>query len=186
MTWLSDYLPNGKLVLDASVVINLLGSGESIDLLRGLGHPCLIEHKTLEEVRRHPIPGHDLTSVLTALQAEGILQEIRMTESEYDTFIRLVHAPLGVRLDDGESAAIAISARGAGIVLDKKRARRRVADEWPTVAVVSSLRLMVSSAYRQSWPEVRVRRAVEMARLRSRMGVPREDAGLFNVVLVAS
>lgn len=186
MTWLSDYIPQGGLVLDASVVINLLGSGESIDLLRGLGHPCLIEQKTLEEVRRHPIPSRDLASVLTALRADGTLQEIRMTEPEYDTFIRLVHAPLGVRLDDGESAAIAIVARGVGIVLDEKRARRRVAETWPSVAVVSSLRLMVSSAHRQSWPEGRVRRAVEMARTHSRMGVPKDDADLLSMILEAA
>lgn len=183
MTCLSDNFPQGKLVLDASVVINLLGSGESVDLLRGLGHPCLIEQKTLEEVRRHPIPGHDLAQVLARLQGEGILQEIRMTESEYDTFIRLVHAPLGVRLDDGESAAIAIVARGAGIVLDEKRARKRVAEDWPSVAVVSSLRLMMSSAHRQAWPKERLRRAVEVARAHSRMGVPKDDAELLSRVL---
>lgn len=183
MTWLSDYLPRGGLVLDASVVINLLGSGEAIDLLRGLGHPCLIEQKTLEEVWRHPIPGHNLASVLTALQADGTLQEKRMTEAEYDTFVSLVHAPLGVRLDDGESAAIAIVARGAGIVLDEKRARKRIAEAWPGVAVVSSLRLMVSSAHRQSWPEARLTRAVQMARTHSRMGVPKDDSTLLTRIL---
>ena len=186
MTLLSDYLRQGELVLDASVVFNLLGSGEPVGFLRGLGHRCLIEQKTLEEVKRHPIPGKDLAAALSALFMEGILQEVRMTEVEYDTFIRLVHAPLGVRLDDGESAAIAISARGAGIVLDEKRARRRVADETPDTVVVSSLRLMLTSAHRQAWSMRRIQDAIQEARLHARMGVPKDDADLLRQFLAAS
>lgn len=183
LTLLSDYLPQGTLVLDTSVVFNLLGSGEPIDFLRGLGHPCLIEEKTLKEVKRHPIPGRDLAAALNTLFIEEILQEARMTEVEYDTFIGIVHAPLGVRLDDGESAAIAISARGAGIVLDEKRARRRVSEGMPDVVVVSSLKLMLTSAHRQSWSLGRLKEAVEMARLHARMGVPKDEADLLRELL---
>ncbi len=179
MTLLSDHLPSGTLVLDASVVINLLGTGRPVEVLAGLRQRCLIEQKTLQEVKRHPIPGFKLEERMDMLFRDGLLEAVRMTDAEYEVFIELVHAPLGVRLGDGESAAIAIASRGAGIVLDEKRARRRVAEMLPALAAVSSLRLVLTSAHRQNWTESEAAELVALARLHSRMGVPREDAPLL-------
>lgn len=179
MTLLSDHLPSGTLVLDASVVINLLGTGQPVELLKGLRQRCLIEQKTLQEVKRHPIPGFDLEERLRVLFQDGLLEAVRMSDAEYEVFIELVHAPLGTRLGDGESAAIAIAARGAGIVLDERRARRRVVEKLPTLAIVSSLRLVLTSAHRQGWPERRVAELIALARLHARMGVPKDDAPLL-------
>lgn len=179
MTLLSDHLPSGTLVLDASVVINLLGTGRPVEVLAGLRQRCLIEQKTLQEVKRHPIPGFKLEERMDMLFRDGLLEAVRMTDAEYEVFIELVHAPLGVRLGDGESAAIAIASRGAGIVLDEKRARRRVAEMLPALPAVSSLRLVLTSAHRQNWTASEAAELVALARLHSRMGVPREDAPLL-------
>lgn len=179
MTLLSDHLPSGTLVLDASVVINLLGTGQPVEVLAGLRQRCLIEQKTLQEVKRHPIPGFKLEERLEVLFRDGLLEVARMTDAEYDVFIELVHAPLGVRLGDGESAAIAIAPRGASIVLDEKRARRRVAEMLPALATVSSLRLILTSAHRQGWTEQSVAAIVALARVHARMGVPKDDAALL-------
>lgn len=183
LTLLSDHLPPGPLVLDASVVINLLGTGQPVEVLAGLRQRCLIEQKTLQEVKRHPIPGFNLEERLEVLCRDGLLEVARMTDAEYAVFIELVHAPLGVRLGDGESAAIAIAPRGAGIVLDEKRARRRVAETLPALATVSSLRLVLTSAHRQDWTESKAAELVALARLHSRMGVPREDAPLLEQLM---
>lgn len=179
MILLSDHLPSGTLVLDASVVINLLGTAQPVEILAGLRQRCVIEQKTLQEVKRHPIPGFQLEERLEVLFRDGLLEVVRMTDAEYEVFVELVHAPLGVRLGDGESAAIAIALRGASIVLDERRARRRVAERLPALATVSSLRLVLTSAHRQHWPECKAAELVAMARLHSRMGVPREDAPLL-------
>lgn len=186
MTLLSDHLPSGTLVLDASVVINLLGTGQPLEVLAGLRQRCLIEQKTLHEVKRHPIPGFKLEERMDRLFHDGLLEVVRMTDAEYEVFIELVHAPLGVRLGDGESAAIAIASRGAGIVLDEKRARRRVAEMLPALATVSSLRLVLTSAHRQNWTEREAAELVALARLHSRMGVPREDAPLLAQLMNSS
>lgn len=179
MTLLSDHLPSGTLVLDASVVINLLGTGQPVEVLAGLRQRCLIEQKTLQEVKRHPIPGFKLEERLNVLFRDGLLEAVRMTDAEYEMFIELVHAPLGVRLGDGESAAISIASRGAGIVLDERRARRRVAEKLPTLATVSSLRLVLTSAYRQGWTQRKAAELVSLSRLHARMGVPKDDSRLL-------
>lgn len=183
MTLLSDHLPAGSLVLDASVVINLLGTGQPAEVLAGLQQRCLVEQKTMQEVKRHPIPGFKLEERLGELFGDGLLEVVRMTEAEYETFIQLVHAPLGVRLGDGESAAIAIASRCEAIVLDDRRARTRVGLIAPSLATASTLRLVLTSAYRQGWAERKAAELVSLARLHARMAVPREDALLLSTLM---
>ena len=183
LTLLNDLLPSGIVILDASVLINLFGCGEPVAVLAGLGEKCLMEQRTLREVQKHPIPGFDLNVPLSALLAAGTLEEARMTEDEYETYLTFVSGPLGTRLDDGESAALAIAGRGASIILDERKARRRARECVKDVVIASSLQLMVTSGCRQAWSVQQVRDLVAAARLHSRMGVPREDSALLEQLL---
>lgn len=186
MTLLSDYLPRGIVVLDASVLINLLGCRECVAVLEGLGAKCLMEERTLKEVRKHPIPGCDHVETLRILASSGALEEVRMTDAEYESYLTFVSGPLGTRLDDGESAALAISARASSIVLDERKARRRAAEGAKvsrSVAVTSTLQLMLTSGHRQAWSVQKVRDLVVAARQNARMGVPKEDLALLEELL---
>lgn len=183
MTLLSDYLPRGIVILDASVLINLLGCGEPVAVLRGLGEKCLMEQRTLKEVRKHPIPGFDHVEPLRALVSAGTLEEVRMDEAEYETYLTFVSGPLGTRLDDGESAALAVSGRGSILVLDERKARRRAGNTANGATMVSTLQLMLTSGYRQGWSIKRVRDLVSSARQHARMGVPKEDSALLERLL---
>ena len=183
MTLLSDYLPRGEIILDASVLINLLGCGEPVAVLEGLGDKCLMEQRTLKEVRRHPIPGFSHLEPLHALLSSGTLEEVRMNDAEYEIYLTLVSGPLGTRLDDGESAALALLGRASSIVLDERKARRRAGTHGVTVA--STLQLLVTSGQRQAWSVQKVRNLVVSARQHARMGVPKEDAALLDALLSA-
>ena len=185
---LNDYLPKGVAILDASVLINLLGCGECVSVLEGLGEKCLMEERTLREVRRHPIPGCDHVAALRALLSSGTLEEVRMTYKEYETYLTFVSGPLGTRLDDGESAALAISGRASSIVLDERKARRRAAGDATVakdVTVASTLQLMLTSGHRQAWRVQKVRDLVTASRQNSRMGVPKEDMALLEELLAS-
>lgn len=186
MTLLNDYMPRGGVILDASVLINLLGCGECVAVLEGLREKCLMEVRTLKEVRKHPIPGYDHVAPLRALLSSGALEEVRMTDEEYESYLTFVSGPLGTRLDDGESAALAISGRASSIVLDERKARRRAAEDAKVamdVTVASSLQLMLTSGHRQAWSVRKVRDLVAAARQNSRMGVPKEDMALLKELL---
>lgn len=185
MTLLNDYLPTGATIIDASVLINLLGCGQCLGILEGLGEKCLMEERTLKEVCKHPIPGCDYVPALRALLSSGTLEEIRMTDDEYETYLTFVSGPIGARLDDGESAALAIAGRGSSIVLDERKARRRAAGDARDLTVISTLRLMLTSGHRQAWTVQKVRDLVSAARLNSRMGVPKEDIALLEALLVS-
>lgn len=183
MTLLNDYVPRGVAVLDASVLINLLGCGECVAVLKGLGEKCLMEQRTLKEVSKHPIRGLDHVQPLSALFSSGTLEEVRMTEEEYETYLTFVSGPLATRLDDGESAALAISGRACSIVVDEHKARRRAVDDAKGVPVASTLQLMLTSGYRQAWSVQKVRDLVVSARQHARMGVPKEDSALLEELL---
>lgn len=186
LTLLNDYLPSGLVVLDASVLINLLGCRECVAVLEGLRTKCLMEERTLKEVRKHPIPGCDHAEPLRTLISSGTLEEVRMTAEEYETYLTFVSGPLGTRLDDGESAALAISGRASSIVLDERKARRRAAGDAKVpkgLAVASTLQLMLTSGHRQAWSIQKVRDLVAAARENARMGVPKEEATLLDELL---
>lgn len=186
LSLLNDYLPRGLVILDASVLINLLGSGHCVAVLQGLGEKCLMEERTLKEVCKHPIPGFDHTETLRILRSSRTLEEVRMTNEEYETYLSFVSGPLGTRLDDGESAALAISTRGASIVIDERKARRRAVEDpkFATgVAVASTLQLMLTSGHRQAWSVRRIQELVTSARQYARMGVPKEDSALLEKLM---
>lgn len=186
LTLLNDYLPRGVAVLDASVLINLLGCGQCVAVLQGLGEKCLMEERTLKEVCKHPIPGFDHAETLRILRSSGTLEEVRMTDEEYETYLTFVSGPLGTRLDDGESAALAISSRGASIVIDERKARRRAIEDPELaggVAVASTLQLMLTSGHRQAWSVRKVQELVASARKHARMGAPKEDSALLEKLM---
>ncbi len=176
---LSDYLPSGKAVLDASVIINLLGTKEPAAVLGALGHTCLVEQRTLREVCRHPVPGLLAEPILADLVSQGLLEVVRMTDDEYEIYLSYVSAPLGTRLDDGESAALAVAARGACVVIDERKARRRAAATAPNIVVMSTLHLILTSAHRAGWNVPRAKGLVEQAIKHSRMAAPKEEAALL-------
>jgi predicted nucleic acid-binding protein len=176
LSYLRDHLPAGPLILDTSVVINLLGTGEATAVLAALGHPCLVEERALREVLRHPMHGCDLTSAMAELQTNGLLKEVRMTPREYELFLQ-------VGLGPGESAAIAIAARGACVVLDDRLARRyaRSVANFPLLG--SSLTLILTGTFRAGEQIARARKLIEAARMNSRMGVPPEERPVLQHIL---
>lgn len=183
MTWLTDEVPQGEVVLDASAIINILGTGCAVEVFQALGHKCLVEERTLKEVLRHPDPRLSVEDVLDDLQRLGLLEQVRMDDNEYGVFLDKVGSTLPRQLDAGESAAIAIASRGACVAIDEKKARKRLLEEGSSLKVVSTLRLLIAAAARAGWPESRARELVVQAKAVARMGVPKEEGELLQRIL---
>lgn len=180
---LFDYLPPGPFVLDASAIINLLGCGDMPGVLRALGGACIVEERTLKEVRRHPVPGQNHGPVLDGLQQLGALKVERMTSVEYDVYLSLVQGSIVSRLDDGESAAIALASRGYAVILDENKARGVVSRDYPNIPFCSTLRLLLTAGKRGPWPVERVQQLVLSARRHARMGVPRGERHVLSCLM---
>lgn len=184
MSLLSEQFPREPVVLDASVIINLLGCGEMVEVLEALGTSSIVEERTLKEINRHPIAGLDHVTILNTLRERGALLTERMTDDEYAAYLSLVQGSLTQRLGVGESAAIALAARGHLVVLDENKARGVVSRGFPGVRYTSTLRLLLTAASRASWPLARVQKLVLDARTNARMGVPRDESHLLNELMV--
>lgn len=184
LSWFRDHLPAGQLALDASVLLNVLGCGAIEDVLGALGGPCLVEDKVLGEIQRHPVPGLCHLTELEALIKSGRLARVTMTDVEYAHYLSMVQAPLGYRLDVGESATLAIAhSRNCGVVMDENKGRRYVAERFPTVRVVSSLMLFISATVRLGRGRPFLRDVVGSARRTARMAVPKSERELLAKVL---
>lgn len=180
----SDF-PGGPLVLDASVLFNILGTGLSKELLQALGVPCWVEERTAAEVRR--MPGQRTESApLQPLFEDGSLKLCRMSERAYETYLSLLSGSSTETLDDGESAAIAMAVEGSGsVVLDDKKARRILAARFPGAASGTSLSLIIEAARRAPWSDEKLRDAVTAARDVSRMAVVLQERAIFTELFAA-
>ena len=106
-----------------------------------------------------------------------------MTSSEYAIYLSLVQGSITMRLDEGESAAIALTARGYPVVLDENKARGVVTRSFPGTPFCSTLRLLLTAAVRGAWPLERVQQLVLSSRRHARMGVPRDDRDLLGKLM---
>lgn len=184
MNWYCDYLPEERLVLDASFLINLLACDGSSQILQALPFSCLVEKTVLREISRHPLLGRCPKAEIGAFENAGLIEITSMTDEEYECYLSIVQAPLANRLDAGESATIVVSqSRGLSAVIDENKARAYIRQNMSNVGVISTLKLLISSSVRLEWDKLTLKGVVEQARLHSRMGVPREEKLLLQEVL---
>jgi predicted nucleic acid-binding protein len=184
LNWFRDHLPEGRLVLDASALINLLGCGVTNEVFEALKLPCLVEEKVLGEISRHPVAGLCHVDELQALVASGLMERTRMDAREYVRFLALIQAPLGQRLDAGESATVVVAeGRGLSAVIDENKARSYVSSRLPQVAMVSTLKLLISATVRLGYGIPYLQNLVQSSRQHARMGVPKCEKQLLAEVL---
>jgi predicted nucleic acid-binding protein len=164
----------GALVLDASVLINFLGSGCVEIILGSLPDRVLMADRTFNEVVKDPSGRMPSPPDRLALVTRGLIAVETLDHAGSALFIDLVSDPDG--LDDGESAAIALAVvTGAVPVLDERRARRVFRERFPDRAMQSSAGLFrrLSDSGNLS-PEV-VRDALFQALKKARMSVVEEE-----------
>lgn len=164
------------LVLDASVIINLLGCGHADEVLSAIDVPIAVEERTLKEIKRHPISGRSHVDEMNALIAAELIRIVRMTDEAYEIYLSLIDDASPSSLGDGESAAIAVAATlGHCVVLDDRKARRVFAERYPNSPLLSTIRLFVGAAENCSEMKTKFAKIVELALNNSRMGIPFED-----------
>jgi predicted nucleic acid-binding protein len=113
------------LVIDASVAINLLGTGRPADLLRIINRRVLIDELALKEVTSDPftkLPGRE---AVEGLILSGLISPVQLSTLAFEVFLELTGATPPDDLGDGEAATIAQSFDiGAVPVIDERKATR--------------------------------------------------------------
>lgn len=162
------------LVIDASVLINLLGCGAAEEILHALPGAVLIEQRTLAEVLTDPSRNLPSRAGRERLIQRDQLQVRHLGGDAIEYFLELVSEPDG--LDDGEAATIACALDlGATAVLDERKARRVVRERFPALALSCTAGLFRSLLAQRRMEEARVRTLLLAALQRARMSVPLEE-----------
>lgn len=176
-------MPAGR-VFDASVIINVLGSGVAERVLRVLPGSRIVVENTSREVIRHPLDRTNRADPVAPLLAAGLLEQVSLAADSLTTFMELVGgASPDDALGDGESAAIAVAHHQQLVVaLDDQKARRIVGERFPQLPLVSSVKLF-------ALPEVATELgndladAVHSALINARMRVLTEDEAWVRMLL---
>lgn len=135
-----------KLVLDASVLINLLGTGQPELVLRTLRRTVVVDETVIREVATDPCTRKSSAHLLKTLGASELLQVVNMDAEAYDIFLSLTGADPPDDLDDGEAATLAQAFRNGGFaVIDEKKALRVARIHRSEVILLDSLDILASS-----------------------------------------
>ncbi len=162
------------LVLDASVLINFLGSGCVEVILGSLSDRVLMAERTFNEVLRDPSGRMPAAAQRRALVDRGLIIVAPLDHVGNQWFLDLVSEPDA--LDDGEAAAVALALVSDAVpVLDERRARRVVRERFAERALESSAGLFRRLSESGRLPPEVLRDALFRALQNARMAVVPEE-----------
>ena len=170
-------LPRVPLAADASVAINLLGTGICELLIRNLARPIIMAEEALAEVYRHPFPGADLLAEMGRLRDGGFIREQTLGTGGRAIFRELIADDLKGGLDDGEAATIALAIEHSidtVAVVDERKACRIFAERWGERTITNTVTLLAQPETQGKLKPDEFAQACQCALKHARMRVPAE------------
>ena len=168
-------LPNerSRIVLDASVLINLNASGFGNEILSALPHECLAPTQVIDELSRGAILGHSDSQKVEHLIESGALKARAIRTHGGEIFESLVAGDALTTLDDGEAATIALAVETGGIAtIDEKKALNICERRFPKLSVATTPDLLLDSSIERSIGRENLAEATFCALSVGRMRVP--------------
>jgi predicted nucleic acid-binding protein len=161
-----------QLVLDASVVINLLATGASAPILRALGIPVLVTDNVVQEVSRDDNNGRPKLALPDELIADGTVSVPRLEGPSLEMFAELVSGSTVETLGDGEAATLAFAdAAAASAAIDERKATRIAGSRFPSLRLVTTIDILAHHAVLSELGKVALARAAFQALRIARMQV---------------
>lgn len=173
MTFLSSLTEqNSTLVLDASVVINLLATGHSSAIIQALNAPLIVPDNVVREIERGAAAGRSDFDLLNRTLSEQILRTEKLDGEILKNFFDLVSGSTSDTLGDGEAATLAL-AHGCQFiaVIDEKKATRIAAERFGRLKVVTTVDVLAHESVRSSLGAEPLAEATFNALRRARMQV---------------
>jgi predicted nucleic acid-binding protein len=171
------------LVLDTSVLINLLGTGIASELLHACEFRCSADQRSLRELLQHPRPEGNLKAELNALERTSLLKNVELVGDQIGEFLALTGAEPPNDIGDGEAATIVqANTLNAVAVLDDRKARRVANSQYPELTLSTTADLLAHSSVVNRLGEKRVTRAFSDARKYARMHIPQPFEHWFSKI----
>lgn len=167
--------PGAVLVADASVIININGTGHAADIIRAIPHTFTVTENACAELEAGSRRGHDDYARLLELIDAGIVRRVFLGATGLTVYESLIDGSTVRTLDDGEAATIAHAHEMSGIALiDERKARLLCAASFPKLAIVPTVELLMHDAIATALGADRQAGAIANALTRARMQVPPE------------
>lgn len=175
---LSSINPNASLIVDASVIINLIASGIPKEIFASFPNlACVVDDIILDELDRGNKNGHTDASALRALILDKTVKPVSMTDNCWAHFEDLVSGNAATTLDDGEAATLAYCATHQSIpVIDEKKANRICKEKYPKLFPLCSSELFMLAQRSGKIKDAQLAEAVYLALSKSRMRVMNDHA----------
>jgi predicted nucleic acid-binding protein len=161
-----------ELVLDSSVVINLLATGYAASILKALAMPVVLTGNVVREVEFGSSNGGQEVGLLREMIADQVLLIRELEGQALETFFALVSGPASESLGDGEAATLALAhARGCSAAIDEKKATRLATDRFTMMRLVTTVDILAHQGVRTGLGNTQLADAVFQALRVARMQV---------------
>ena len=161
-----------ELVLDSSVVINLLATGHATSILKALAMPVVLTDNVLREVAFGSSNGRQDVGFLQGMIAEQVLAIRELEGQALETFFALVSGQASESLGDGEAATLALAhARGCSAAIDEKKATRLATERFASTRLVTTVDILAHDGVRAGLGDARLAEAAFQALRLARMQV---------------
>ncbi len=131
--------PNIPLIVDTSVIINLVASGIPEQILANISNPIYIVDAVLPELNSGNCKGRRDAEVLGKLLRDNIVSCVSLNDQAWEQFGQMVSGRAKTSLDDGEAATLAYCAIHNTVpVIDERKANNFCKENYQYLKPISS------------------------------------------------
>lgn len=131
------------IVLDASVIINLLATGNACAILQALKATHVVTGNVIREIEGGVNNGRQDFKLLTELIDAGALQVEELVGPSLEHFFDMVSGPTSSSLGDGEAATLAFAySNGFSAAIDEKKATRIAGERFEAMKLITTVDIL--------------------------------------------
>lgn len=131
---------HSAVVLDASVIINLLATSKASEVLQALGAPVLVTSNVVHEIGQGASNARQEPQQLSELIGADILRMVSLDAPSLECFFSLVSGHTADSLGDGEAATLVYAHTNRfAAAIDEKKATRIANERFDEVAMVTTV-----------------------------------------------
>jgi predicted nucleic acid-binding protein len=132
-----------QLVLDSSVVINVLATGYAPAILKALAVPVVVTDYVVGEIEKGTASGGAESGLLNELIADNVVRMAQIEATALQTFYGLVSGTVSVSLGDGEAATLAFAhGSNSSAIIDERKATRIAGERFGTLRLATTIDLL--------------------------------------------
>lgn len=160
------------LVIDSSVVINLVATGYAEEILASIPNRAVAVEEVVMEISRGHKKGKPGADIFNKLVESGHLIEVSLDPVALEHFGELSSGPAASTLGSGEAATIAHAAVNNGMpIIDERKATRVCSEKYPDITIACTTDIFSHPDVQKALGRNKLSAAVENALGKARMSV---------------